>query len=265
MGFSVSASLSLLSDALRGVGAPFGGARYVEFSPALTGGHARAELLDTPEEILDALASKKAQATLAADEAVIMWHAPKSYGLSGVITAGELRTVAYEGTGTWTIGSRQRIRLLSDQHVRPKSRLKGLEAFLYCLQGDGIEDEANALVTMTPKQRFDAICELTTFVAPALSIAVEAPQHPSVKAYLEGPLARIPILTCRNIQTEEMLQFDLPTLLAVKDCGKGVFEIKGKRYGVIALRPVTPERVEHSIYGYTMPRMVFRPPMVPLH
>jgi len=256
----------LLSNALRGVGAPFGGARVIEFIPPVAGGHARANILDLSDEVLDAISRQETYAALAPSDVVLPWTAISESEHAGVLTAGQLKGLVYQGAGVWRLPEGQAFRLLADQHICAQPGLTDTAAFLDCLQGTGEPgSEAHSLVTLDRAGQFDAICDIVTYVAPALDIAVREPQHPAVQSYLEGPLAGTTILSCRNRLTEELMQFDLPSLLGVRDRGKGIFELQGQRFGVVALRPVKPERVRKSRHGFALPRIEFRPPCTTVH
>jgi hypothetical protein len=259
--------LRFLCDALRGVGASFGGARRVEFLPALPGGHAFADLQEPSTEVLDAVESAATCATLNADTTVMAWSIPESEGCFGMLTLSQLKDVKYEGSGIWGLRSKQRIRLLEDRHVMPTASKPDPLALLGALKGNADQNSvAHSIVTINAKNQFEEICEIVTFIMPAFELAANEPEHEDVRTYLAGSKAGTPILSCRSTMTDEFLHFDLPTLLGVRHQGEGVFRLpNGQRFGALALRPVAPEHVSHAKHGFMLPRMDFRPPATDLH
>ena len=128
--------LRLLSDALRGVGSPFGGARRIEFFPALPGGHGFADLEETSSEVLEAMESATKCATLNGNTEVVAWAVPGSQIRAGMLIS-QLKDLKYEGGGTWELQNKQRIRLLEDRHVLPTTDVSGPRALLSALMGNG--------------------------------------------------------------------------------------------------------------------------------
>jgi hypothetical protein len=257
----------LLADALRGVGAPFGGARRIEFLPALPGGVAAVDLLECAPEVAERLETKEDRASLDPKTAVLAWTSQESSAAEGVITLGQLKGMTYEGQGVWQLREGKRFRLLADRQVSPSSTLTGPAALLEALQGNGEQSAAaHSIVTLDARDQFEVICEITTIIAPVLEAAVSYPDDPSVKEYLESERAKTVILACRNTLSDEVMKFDLPTLLRVQHRGAGIFELdNGLRFAVLALRPVTPEVVQKAEHGFVLPRMDFRPPSTTIH
>lgn len=266
MPFKSSSPYSLLADALRGVGQPFGGARRIEFVPALAGGIASAELESPSDTALEALEDKKARRELPADTPVLCWKTAGSEPAQGAIYARELAALSYEGHGLWQLGSGRGFRLLGDRQVVPATGSTPASRLLVALQGQGgMNTEANALVRLMARGEYEAICPISTFVAPTFEAVAADPGSDAVRAILESPQGKSTVLACYDPYREESVQFDLKALLDVKEPEPGIFELRGQRFAVLALRPVTPEVVQPSVRGYTLPLLDFRPPTATTH
>lgn len=260
-------SLRLLFRALSGWGAPFGGARQIEFLPPLPGGYMDAVLLEANTEALEAASENPQVLREMADQPAIAWQCASD--TTGELTMGELKGLIYEGHGVWCLTSGQRIRLFSDQQVVPQTAASGAEALLEALRGDGTAvAAAHSIVTMDKRGRFEAICEITSFVEPAFEAGILASRgsEAELEPYLKSPEGSAPVLCCRHTLTDQVLRFDLATLLRIKHRGRGVFELpSGKRFAVVALRAMRPELSVAAERGYVLPRIDFRPPATELH
>lgn len=267
MGNRTPSPLHLLADALRGVGAPFGAARQIEFNPPLPGGVASAQLCEPDYDVLEALYDDRARARLSPGTPVLSWHMPGRPSPLGFPLVELTDTLNYKGEGVWELRAGRSFRLLGDRHITPPKQETGVLTLFHALQGSGERGQAaHSIVTLDHKSRFEAVCEIATYHESVLELGAEHPDLPPVQEFLKGPKAKTTVLSVRNTLTDEYLQFDLPTLMDVRYHGDGVFELpSGLRFGVVALRPVTPEIEEQAACGFVLPPIEFRPPSVTLH
>ncbi len=198
---------------------------------------------------------------------VMTWSCAHAGGPGG-LTLSEVIGLQYEGSGLWRLPQSAdvpRIRLYEDQIVVGEAAPTDAGTLLATLAGDGTRlSAAHSLVLVEPDGSPGAICEVATFLEPILDRAVRALSDPPNP--LDPRSAGVTVLSCRNALIDTYLRFDLRCLLEVSYCGNGVFELPGgTRFGVLAPRPVTPERKRQHSFGFVLPVLEFRPPAAPLN